>query len=50
VERFLAMIPQLSEKGKATAMDYATQLITDQDYLRQRPRLLRLFALPFASA
>jgi hypothetical protein len=42
VERFLGMIPQLSEKGKSTAMDYTTQLIKDEDYVRLRPRLLRL--------
>jgi hypothetical protein len=42
VERFLGLIPSLSDKGKKIALDYATQLITDQDYLRQRPRLLRL--------
>lgn len=42
VERFLAMVPQLSGKDKNTAMDYATQLIKDDEYVRQRPRLLRL--------
>jgi hypothetical protein len=42
VERLLAMVSELSGKGKHTAMDYATQLITDEDYVRQRPRLLRL--------
>ena len=44
VERFLAMVPSLPEEGKRMALDYATQLITDQDYLRQRPRLLRMAA------
>ena len=42
VERLLAMLSGLSGNGKKIAMDYATQLITDEDYLRQRPRLLRL--------
>jgi hypothetical protein len=42
VERLLGMIPQLLENRKSTAMDYATQLIKDEDYVRLRPRLLRL--------
>jgi hypothetical protein len=42
VERLLALVSELSGKGKHTALDYATQLITDEDYVRQRPRLLRL--------
>ena len=42
VERLLTMVSELSGNGKKIAMDYATQLITDEDYLRQRPRLLRL--------
>src|SRR5688572_1306815 len=44
VERFLALFPSLPDEGKKMALDYATQLITDQDYLRQRPRLLRMAA------
>ena len=42
VERFLQMFPGLSEEGKKIALDYATQLITDDDYPRQRPRLIRM--------
>jgi hypothetical protein len=42
VERLLALVSELSGKGKMIAMDYATQLIADEDYVRQRPRLLRL--------
>ena len=42
VERFLQMFPGLPEDGKKIALDYATQLITDDDYPRQRPRLIRM--------
>jgi len=42
VERFLALFHELPDHGKKIAMDYATQLIKDDDYLRQRPRLLRM--------
>jgi hypothetical protein len=41
-ERFLTLFHELSDSGKKIAIDYATQLITDEDYLRQRPRLLRM--------
>jgi hypothetical protein len=42
VERLLAQVPQLPTREKSIAMDYATQLIEDEDYVRMRPRLLRL--------
>ena len=42
VERLLQMFYSLPPEGKKTALDYATQLISDDDYLRQRPRLLRM--------
>lgn len=42
VERFLQLFPGLPEDGKKIALDYATQLITDDDYPRQRSRLLQL--------
>ena len=42
VERLLQLFPGLPEDGKKIALDYATQLITDDDYPRQRPRLIRI--------
>lgn len=42
VERLLGLFLSLPEHGKSIALDYATQLIPDADYVRQRPRLLRL--------
>jgi len=42
VQRLLNMVPQLSDEEKYVAMDRATQLIPDEDYLRLRPQLLRL--------
>jgi hypothetical protein len=42
VTRLLAMMPGLSQEEKSMALDHATQLIPDTDYIRQRPTLLRL--------
>jgi hypothetical protein len=44
VERLLGAMSGLDDAGKKLALDYATQLITDDDYVRQRPRLLRVAA------
>ncbi len=42
VKRLLAMMPQLPPAPKLVALEHAAQLITDDDYIKLRPQLLRL--------
>lgn len=46
VTRFLAQIPSLPPEGKVIAMDYATKLIPDEEYLQYRPTLFGLVSSP----
>jgi hypothetical protein len=46
VRRLLAMVPTLPEAAKVVALEHATQLIPDEEYIQQRPALLQLAETP----
>jgi hypothetical protein len=46
VQQLLAMLPTLPADGKVLAMEHATKLIRDEDYLKFRGRLLSLAESP----